>query len=312
MLSMAKTRDITTLDCEANAVEQAAAVLHFRFSEILEFRAAVLDSKNIEAVHDMRVAARRLRSALRDFALLMRKKPLKKIKKDLKIIADRLGAARDADVAIHALGKLRTKVKDAAIKKEIGKLIEERRKAREEAQIDLAEMLAANRIEDLRTRFNEAIAKAAHPKKSAEFVSFSEAGRGIIGTSLDEFGKLSRNIYQPLNDAPLHKLRIAAKRLRYATELFAACRGEHFTAFADEIADMQSFLGEVHDADARLENLSARLLDSRDDNERRTNIWLLSKFVKTRTKNYRLALELWNNWLESDFLEKLRQSLFLK
>lgn len=309
---MAKTRDITTLDCEANAREQAAGILRFRFAEILEFHAPVLNSEDIEAVHDMRVAVRRLRSAMRDFAPLMRKKPLEKIKKDLKIIADALGAARDEDVAIRALEKLQTKAKDAAIQEGIGKLIEARRKRREWAQIDLTETLANNRIEDLQNRFNEAITASARPKKSAEFTSFSEAGRGIVGKSLDEFCKLTDSIYQPLNDTPLHKLRIAAKRLRYAIELFAACWGESLAAFADEIAAMQSFLGEVHDCDIWIESLGKNLRHKNETNESgnyQAAVWLLSKFIKKRTKEYRSALKLWNEWKANYFVQRLRATI---
>ena len=68
---MAKAREITGLDCEANAIECAAKILRARFEEVLEFRSAALDSEGIEGVHDMRVATRRLRSALRDFAYLL-------------------------------------------------------------------------------------------------------------------------------------------------------------------------------------------------------------------------------------------------
>ena len=100
---MAKAREITGLDCNANALEWAAKTLRVRFEEVLELRGATLHSEGIEGVHDMRVATRRLRSALRDFAHLMKKKSLKKISKDIKQIADTLGAARDQDVAIVAL-----------------------------------------------------------------------------------------------------------------------------------------------------------------------------------------------------------------
>ena len=44
------------------------------------------------------------------------------------------------------------------------------------------------------------------------------------------------------------EMRIAAKRLRYAIELFTVCWGARIAPFAEEIAEMQSFLGEVHDA----------------------------------------------------------------
>ncbi len=306
---MAKAKEITELDCNADALEWAAKVLRVRFEEVLEKRDAALHSEDIEGVHDMRVATRRLRSALRDFARLMKKKPLKQVKKDLKQIADALGAVRDQDVAIVALEKLRKKSRDKQTREGIGKLIEERRSLREQAEIGLIETLAVAVIEDLQKRFNEAIDEATRQKKSARIVSFNEAGRDVVGKSLKEFCDLSKNIYAPFIDEPLHELRISAKRLRYAIELYTACWGKRIAPFADEVADMQSFLGEIHDADVWLESLSERLRDSKSNNENQANIWLLSEFVEKRTKNYRSALKLWSKWKETDFIRRMQTTV---
>ncbi len=300
---MAKAREITGLDCEANALEWAAKTLRVRFEEVLELRGAALDSEGIEGVHDMRVATRRLRSALRDFAHLMKKKSLKKISKDIKQIADTLGTARDQDVAIVALEKLRKKSKDKQVKESIAKLIEERRAIREQAQLDIMETLAVSKMEILQKSFEKTIDEVMRQTTSARVISFNEAGRNVVGSSLEEFCDLSENIYEPFVDEPLHELRIAAKRLRYAVELYTACWGEKIMPFADGIAEMQGFLGEIHDADVWLESLSERL---RKANENAANIWLLSEFVEKRTKNYRAALNLWSEWQKNDFINKMR------
>jgi CHAD domain-containing protein len=308
---MAKAKEITGLDCDADALEWAAEVLRMRFEEVVSLRGDALNSKDIEGVHAMRVATRRLRSALRDFSPLMRRRPLKKVKKDLKRIADALGQARDQDVAIVALEKLQAQAKDERVKEGVGKLIEERRGVRERAQLDLMETLAASSIEDLQIRFEAAIDEGANRKKSARVVSFSEAGRDAVAASLRDFCDLSASLYEPFNIEDLHELRIAAKRLRYAIELFTACWGASVAPFAEEIAEMQSFLGEVHDTDVWIENLGKRLRrgranDAAKGGDRQTDAWLLSEFVKTRTKEYRSALELWSEWEANNFIDRLR------
>ena len=131
-----------------------------RFAEILNFRAAALSSDDIEAVHDIRVATRRLRSAIRDFAPLTEKNSFRRLQKDLKDIADALGTARDQDVAIAALEKLQTKSDEAVIMEDIGKLIEERRALREKAQTVLTQTLTDDDLNKLETRFAAAIDKA--------------------------------------------------------------------------------------------------------------------------------------------------------
>jgi CHAD domain-containing protein len=304
---MAKAKEITGLDCAADANRWAAEVLRVRFEEIAEARGAALNSDDIEGVHQMRVATRRLRSALRDFAPLMRRRPMKKVKRDLKRVADALGAARDQDVAIVALERLQSEAKDDQIKTGVEKLIGERRATRERAQLDLMETLAVTAIEDLQTRFTAAINEATKQKKSARVVSFNEAGRAAVSESLREFCDLSRSLYEPFNIEELHELRIAAKRLRYAIELFTACWGEKMAPFAGEIAEMQSFLGEVHDADVWIDGLSERLHGgARENGEFQTDAWLLSEFVKERTKNYRAALKLWSEWQKNDLIELMR------
>lgn len=306
---MAKAKEIIGLDCNANALEWAAQTLRVRFEEVLDLRGAALHSEGIGGVHDMRVATRRLRSALRDFAQLMKKKSLKKISKDIKQIADTLGTARDQDVAIIALEKLRKKSKDKQVKAGIVKLIAERRAKRERAQLDLMETLAIKQMEILQKSFEKTIAEATRQTTAARVITFNEAGRNVVSNSLEEFCDLSENIYEPFVDKPLHKLRIAAKRLRYAVELYTACWGERIVPFTDGIAEMQGFLGEVHDADVWLESLSERL---RKADENAANIWLLSEFVEKRTKNYRAALKLWNEWQKNDFINKMRAVILLQ
>ena len=305
---MAKADDSSAIDCSAaDAMQWSAEVLRMRFAEILNFRAAALGSDDIEAVHDMRVATRRLRSAIRDFAPLTGKKSFRPLKEDLMDIADTLGDARDQDVAIAALEKLQTKADDAVIKKGIGKLIEERRGVREKAQTVLTQTLTDDNLNKIEIQFAAAIDKALEKKAAAETVTVSAAGRAVILARLKEFCGLSAALYAPFGISRLHRLRISAKRLRYAIELFVVCWQEQIAPFAREIAEMQTFLGELHDADVWIENVGKRL--RKTDGESPADLWLLSEFVKDRNKNYRGALDLWSKWKTERFVERLRELL---
>ncbi|HXG83087.1 MAG TPA: CHAD domain-containing protein [Pyrinomonadaceae bacterium] len=311
---MAKAKEITGIDCAADALEWAEKVLRLRFDEITELRGAALDFSDIEGVHAMRVATRRLRSALRDFLPLVKKRPLRRVRKNLKEIADALGAVRDQDVAILALEHLQSAAEidqiDLPVKEGIGKILEERRAERETAQINLVKTLDPDGLAKVREDFTAALDKAVKNKKRARVVSFNEAGRDAVAASLDDLCELGASLYEPFKVEKLHEMRIAAKRLRYAVELFTACWGDSIAPFAGEIAQMQSFLGEVHDCDVWIENLGGRLNDdgngAANRNERPVAVWLLSKFVKNRTKNYRDALQLWNEWETNDFTKRMQ------
>lgn len=314
---MAKAKEITGLDCAADALEWAAAVLRVRFDEVIELRSAALDFSDIKGVHAMRVASRRLRSALRDFLPLLKKRPLRRVRKKLKEIADALGAVRDQDVAILALENLQSVAEidetGEQIKEGIETLLEEYRAARETARTNLTKILADGNIAGLEQDFTAALDKALRKNKPGRVVSFNEAGREAVTASLKELCDLGASVYDPFNIEMLHEMRIAAKRLRYAVELFTACWGAKVEPFAAEIATMQSLLGEVHDCDVWLEDLGGRMRERQNGlasaNLHKAAVWLLSEFIKNRTKNYRAALKLWSEWEANDFTGRMQTTI---
>ena len=80
---MAKAKRIS-LKCNAPASAGIKLALVTRFEELQGWRKAALDWSDPEGVHSMRVASRRLRGALRDFAPFLRKRSLTGALKELK------------------------------------------------------------------------------------------------------------------------------------------------------------------------------------------------------------------------------------
>ncbi len=74
-----------------------------RTEKLLEWRDEVLKHDDIEAVHKMRVASRRLRATLDAYEAICAPQPFKEVYKTTKKIADMLGKARDTDVMIENL-----------------------------------------------------------------------------------------------------------------------------------------------------------------------------------------------------------------
>jgi CHAD domain-containing protein len=96
---MAKPEQITNVDCDEEAASGIHAVLTTRLGELVALRKKALDGSEADGVHDMRVAARRLRSVLSDFMPYLRKNHMNSSLKEIKGIADALGEVRDQDVA---------------------------------------------------------------------------------------------------------------------------------------------------------------------------------------------------------------------
>jgi CHAD domain-containing protein len=84
----------------------ASRVVRQRAEELFAEQAGVLDTEDIERVHDMRVATRRLRAALEIFAECFPAKEHKDVLREVKALADALGERRDPDVQVEALGTL--------------------------------------------------------------------------------------------------------------------------------------------------------------------------------------------------------------
>jgi CHAD domain-containing protein len=100
---MAKAREIPGLSADFAYGDVAARVIEVRCQELVDHSAGVLDTSDIERVHAMRVASRRLRAALEVFMPCFPRKQARTVLKDVKGLADALGERRDADVAIATL-----------------------------------------------------------------------------------------------------------------------------------------------------------------------------------------------------------------
>jgi len=99
---MAKPAPVA-LDPEEPFERAAARVVRTRAEELFAHREGVLDTADIERVHDMRVATRRLRAVLEIFRPCFEKSEFRAALRDVKALADALGERRDPDVHIAAM-----------------------------------------------------------------------------------------------------------------------------------------------------------------------------------------------------------------
>jgi CHAD domain-containing protein len=324
---VAKAEELRGVDCDAAAPEGIRVVLRGRLEAMCGLREFALDREEIEGVHKMRVASRRLRSALRDFEAFAEGAAV--MERRVKAVARALGDVRDQDVAIEALKKLRQKA-PGDVAEGIGRLTGEREAVRALARERLESAVAEAPLAGLRERFLlwlERLGGGARRKRGAksarrpeQAASFRQAGRAVVESRLEELRRHGNSLHHPFDSEPLHEMRIAAKRLRYALELFAPCWGGRLSPYPRELAGLQTSLGELHDCDVWIADLGARLDrhargsggpggKDADSRIRPAAVWLLHHFTKERGRHYRRALARWHEWETDGFFERMSETL---
>lgn len=306
---MAKAKRIKGLNCKAAAPTGIKLVLLTRFKELYGFHETAMDWTDPEGVHSMRVASRRLRSALRDFMPYVRKRPLASVLKELRHIADALGGVRDQDVAIKALEEM-VKHAPSEFSAVLQQFFDTRKQLRDQAREKLKAILERSELKELETDFIWAVdeATAMNPTHSPQEITYLKMSQAIIRERLKELEGLSNGLFQPFEIETLHDMRIAAKRLRYAVELFQQCWGRSIGSYAKRIARIQTALGEVHDCDVWIESVGKTIVRARkhkQNDQVAALMWLLSHLIKLRTKYLRQAFARWREWETHETSEKL-------
>jgi CHAD domain-containing protein len=156
---MAKARDVLGLLCDDPFGTTAARVVSIRANELFEHSEGVLDTSEIERLHNMRVASRRLRAAMEVFEPCFPRKRFLAALMQVKEIADALGERRDRDVSIIALETF-AKALAAPDRRGIQGMIDQLHEEQSVANERLAPFVDRRRLSDLRERIEELVAVA--------------------------------------------------------------------------------------------------------------------------------------------------------
>lgn len=141
-------------DCDEPFAHAAARVIEVRAAEVFEHAPGVLDMENVERVHDMRVATRRLRAAMEVFESCLPRKRWYKSLQQVKELADALGERRDRDIAIQLLEGFAADL-SRADRKHLAELVDALQKEQQEANEALARLITAKWLRKLRRRLRK-------------------------------------------------------------------------------------------------------------------------------------------------------------
>ncbi|MGI8912756.1 MAG: CHAD domain-containing protein [Chloroflexota bacterium] len=198
-----------------------------------------------EDVHQARVAIRRLRSDLRTFSSLLDVEWRDGLQGDLRWLATELGAARDADVLlrrVQAQAEQLPPEDSEAAQRLIGLAREEAVQAQRQLQV----ALDAERYLDLAERL--VLAATAPPLLPAA----TKRATGVLPAMVARPWRRLRRAVEALptepTDADLHRVRILAKRCRYAAEAVVPVVKRRAARFARATGQLQTVLGEHQDS----------------------------------------------------------------
>jgi CHAD domain-containing protein len=203
--------------------------------------------EDTEALHDFRVAVRRLRSTLRAYRPLIAESVTRRQRRRLRDLGDRTNAGRDAEVQLAWLREQEGRL--APRERHGWRWLVERLEARRAAAYEetLGEVRAdfPGIARRLRRRLEEYRARVP-PAGEPEEPRFGAVAGQALATAAAEFGDRLAAVRDPGDAPPAHAARIAAKRVRYIVEPLAD-RAPGGPSLVRRLKSLQDLLGELND-----------------------------------------------------------------
>lgn len=242
---------ITAHDLLAPAVREIAGHIREAAERVAATAAGTARGEvgyDAEAIHDFRVALRRLRTLLKPARALYGKKKIRAAGDELRRFAQATGVVRDEEVLHETLASLdlprRTRrALDAWIRSR-GRLERELRRGAVELLASPAEGHAAPPLEHALTTLEGAVRPSKKSKHAA-----SEVARAAIDAAILGVRETAASAPSTADPTAMHALRIREKRLRYTAEIFAEVLPGESARLVKDATRMQKRLGELHDFD---------------------------------------------------------------
>ena len=230
------------------AIHLAWGRLLEQFEEMVAQEPRAWEGLDPEGVHKMRVATRRLRSALRAFKKVL-PASIRSFNGEFKWLAAALGGVRDLDVARGNLPHFLSEIppEDAAHLKDYEQFLADRW---QEERRRLLACLASRRYGRLTTGFAQRLERgpSAGAMETLGSITVGDAAQLLIGKRFRGVLRRGREITSASSDDSLHALRIRCKRLRYLLEFFRPTYGELLKAETRRLKKLQDVLGDFQDA----------------------------------------------------------------
>jgi CHAD domain-containing protein len=240
--------------------EVAFAGLRRHLSAVLLKEPGARLGEDIEELHDMRVATRRLRAAMALFSDVL---PVRaaRLRDEMAWVAGALGSVRDLDVQLEQLERwIGRAPEDREALGSLRWLLQERRT---EARRQLLEALDSPRFDRFISSFIALVRRGPLRRSRASRAPAEAVAPQLIGSRYRAARKAGGRIRKRSEASDYHRLRIRCKRLRYAIEFLAPIYGDPAAELAGRLAKVQDALGKHQDAVVAVDRLRQIALEER-------------------------------------------------
>jgi CHAD domain-containing protein len=231
--------------------EAGRKVWRYQLAHMLLHEPGTLLGEDIEALHDMRVATRRMRAAFEVFSPAFLPGALKKHRKGLRRTGRTLGKVRDLDVFIDKARHYQTTL-PAVQHADLEPLLHAWVDAREAARKELVAYLQSSRYQAFKEKFYAFVSTPGagtlpSPAEMPVPYLVRQAVPALIYTRLAGVRAFEAILHRATLEQ-FHALRIEFKKLRYTLEYFREVLGEDVKVVINEIKKLQDHLGDLNDA----------------------------------------------------------------
>ena len=235
----------TTVEKTLSVGELAFRVLRRQFATMRAHEGGTRLGEDPEELHDMRVATRRMRSALKFFEDALPEEA-EHFRRELKFFAGVLGAVRDLDVQIEQLWTWISEA-DEEDSEHLSKAINVLEKRRAAAREDLLEALDSGRYERFESSFAEFLQRGPAAGGYADKSALAVAPY-LLSQPYRKWRKAAKRVDETSHPEEYHDLRKKGKRLRYALEFLSGVYGEKATGkIVKPLKELQDVLGRHQD-----------------------------------------------------------------
>lgn len=223
------------------------------------------NSHDIEHIHRMRVASRRLRAAMPLFEVCLPSKKAAIWLKEVRKITRALGAARDADVQMDVIKKYLNSLDDQSLRTGPTRLLLRLRQQRQNLQPPVEAALEALQTSDFISGMTETLQPLQDQGETVyQFTpALYQHAFYHVQQRLNEFLAYNEIVFHPEKVTELHAMRISAKGLRYTIENFSALYSGELKLWLNAVREAQDALGAIHDCDIWISALPIFLQEER-------------------------------------------------